>query len=120
LKRIFLLIIVFTILSCTKSINIEGFNQNEWQQDKNGCEGIRSTMTKTILGIKSELLGLDTDEVISVLGRPNKTILGERSQKKFIYNISPIESCENHSTEKETKLFIRFNAVGLAYEIIIN
>lgn len=120
MKKISLFIIVLSSLSCTKSINIEGFNEDAWQQDKNGCEDIRSNMTNTITEIKNELLRLDTDKIISILGRPNKTRLSTRNQKQFIYTISPSEGCENYSSEKNINLYIKFNAVGRAVEIIIN
>ena len=120
MKRFFLYFIVIITFSCSKKIDIEGFNEEAWQHDKNGCEGIRENMTTTLSDIKSQLLTLDTDAIISILGRPNKAILSTRNQKKFVYTISPSEKCDNYSSEKSTQLYIRFNAVGRAYEIIIN
>lgn len=113
------ILITFFAFSCTKTIDIAGFNEEAWMHDKNGCEGIRSSMLDQLLEIREQLKALDTNEIIAVLGRPDKTRLGERNQKYFIYHISPGEHCEGSLTENNNTLSIRFNAVGLAYEVIV-
>lgn len=113
------LLSIFCLLSCKNKIDIEGFNEEAWMHDKNGCEGIRNNMKNQLIGIKEQLKALTTDEIISVLGRPDKTRLGERNQRYFIYSISPAEPCENYSAAIVNTLSIRFNAVGRAYEVLI-
>ena len=113
-----LLIIAFA--SCNKSVDIPGFNEDAWKHDRLGCEGIRYQMSNNLNNIKEQLKGLDLDEIESVLGKPDKIELGRRNQKYFIYAISPSQSCKLSADTIENKeLSIRFNAIGLAYEVII-
>ena len=115
--RISLLILLcICINSCSQNstIDISKFDEVAWQADKDGCAGTRIEMRSDLINSKEELKGLNGDQVTSVLGKPNKMNLADRNQKYFIYNISCPTSSDNTST-----LSIRFNAVGLSYEVIV-
>lgn len=109
--------VIFNIclISCSqKTVDLQDFDESAWQADKDGCNGIRTIMRETLIKVKSELKGLNGDEIIAVLGKPNKTNLADRNQKYFIYYIS----CPTH-TSKSSTLSIRFSAIGLSYEVIV-
>lgn len=116
ITRLFLLTLFsLSIISCSnKEIDLPNFDELSWQKDKNGCEGIRSEMRENLIKVKSELKGLNGDEITNILGKPNKTDLASRNQKYFIYNISCPKELEEVST-----LSIRFNATGLVYEVVV-
>ena len=102
--------------SCTQrsAIDLSNFDEIAWQADKDGCDGQRVKMRTNLINVKEELKSLNNDQIISVLGKPNKTNLADRNQKYFIYNISCPTSSDSAST-----LSIRFNAIGLSYEVIV-
>lgn len=119
MKKISIVLLMLVFFSCGNKVDIEGFNEEAWAHDKNGCEGIRKSMKEKLIEIKDQLKSLNTDEVIDLLGRPDKTRLGERSQRYFIYSITPSEKCESYSSSNKSTLSIRFNAMGLAYEVLV-
>jgi len=102
--------------SCTtnNAIDISNFDEVAWQTDKDGCDGQRIKLRNDLINAKDELKGLNGDQVISVLGKPNKMNLADRNQKYFVYSIS----CATDSADVST-LSIRFSAVGLSYEVIV-
>ena len=118
MKNIIHFALVIVLLSCTNHIDLPNFNEAAWKADKYGCEGFRTTMQDQLEKVKNDLKGLNSDEIVSVLGKPNKMKLSTRNQKYFMYTISPIEKCANYQQKNKVQLSIRFNAVGLAYEAI--
>jgi outer membrane protein assembly factor BamE (lipoprotein component of BamABCDE complex) len=72
-------------------------------------------------GIRRKLLGLAQDDVIDVLGRPDFQLLYKRNQKYYIYFIEPGIQCQGEKENSKARtVSIRFNAVGLASEIIFS
>jgi len=69
---------------------------------------------------KNQLLKASEQEVIAVLGKPDNLELYNKSQKFYLYYITPSEKClsKEHTTE-ETLLKIRINSLGYANEITI-
>ena len=119
MKQNIIILSILVLTGCSKQVDIAGFNEQAWKHDKHGCEGIRYSMIDKLRSIEDELKGLDNDEIISVLGKPEKTTLGKRNLKHFVYAVTPATSCIIDTTRKKIELTIRFNAVGLAYEVII-
>ena len=114
-RLFFLTLISLSILSCNhKELDLPNFDESAWQKDKDGCDGIRAGMRDNLIKVKDGLKGLNGDEVTSILGKPNKTDLVSRNQKYFIYDLS----CRKELAETAT-LSIRFNATGLAYEVVV-
>lgn len=114
-RLLYSFLFTFVILSCSqKPSDIPGFDELIWQADKDGCDGKRLEMRNDLIKVKTHLKGLNGDEVVSILGKPNKKNLVDRNQKYFIYSIS----CSDQNSESST-LSIRFNAVGLSYEVIV-
>jgi outer membrane protein assembly factor BamE (lipoprotein component of BamABCDE complex) len=112
------LIVCLLFSACNQSIDLKNFDEMAWQNDKGACQNVRSTMRDDLENDKDQLKGLNQDEIISVLGRPDENELYKRSQKFFIYHITP-KNCDGQEFEQYTYLSIRFNATGMAKEVIV-
>ncbi|MBL3658240.1 hypothetical protein [Fulvivirga sediminis] len=119
MNKYLLSFILIALAACnSKQINIPGFDENLWQQDTNGCQKIRAEMTDSLEQHRDLLKGLSQDEMISLLGKPDKNELYKRNQKFFIYEIIDPEHC-TAASKQHIYLSIRFNATGMAKEVQI-
>jgi hypothetical protein len=117
LNLLFVLSIVF--FSCGKDLpTLTGVDATAWKDDKNGCEGRRFPMTNAIKIEKEKLLALDEGQIIKVLGRPDRNELFKRNQKFFYYFLQPAPECKLGNANPK-KLVVRFNAMGLAKEVVV-
>ena len=108
----------FLLSSCGRSLpHIDGLDEAQWKNDKNGCAGTRATMADALLSQKEKLLSLSELEIVDVLGKPDKQELYKRNQKFYYYFIMPAPDCNVLSNANSLRLVIRFNAMGLAKEI---
>lgn len=105
--------------SCSNTIDLPGVDEAQWQADKNGCLGIREEMAPQMEQATDHLKGLNQGEIAEVLGKPDKNQLYKRNQKFFIYEISGAEACSATGSEEHIYLSIRFNATGLAKEVMV-
>lgn len=117
---------VYTVLICVAILSgcgketpeLTGVDLQAWKEDKHGCEGKRTAMTEAIRQQKNKLLGLDEMAIVKMLGKPDRNELYRRNQKFYRYFLQPSEACA--SPEKmPLQLIIRFNAMGLAKETMI-
>ena len=108
------------LFSCGKSLpSFEGIDLQAWKDDKQACQGTRTSMMNAMETQSKKLLSLSQQEVISLLGKPDENELYKRNQKFFYYFVQPSATCSNSNTQNPKKLVIRFNAVGLAKEVSI-
>lgn len=109
------IILIFCSISCSNSdrkfLNVDS---DSWKSDTSGCTGYRVEYYKKLLMEKEVILGLNESKTKKLLGTPRQINLYTRGQKFFIYSID----CDEDSTQSK-KLQIRFNAMGLASEILI-
>jgi hypothetical protein len=112
------LILATLVLSCSKKPAFKQFDAAAWSSDAHGCNGIRKGLTENLLKERDQLLARDEMEVFKVLGKPDAHEIYKRSEKFFYYSIDPDSTCARES-EHAKKLVIRFNAVGLAKEIVV-
>jgi hypothetical protein len=111
---------VLLIFSCSKPLpSLEGIDLSKWQEDKNGCNNVRGISRETLDKQKTKLLALDEMQIVTLLGRPDQNELSTRNQKFFYYFLAPSGSCGGKHAENPERLIIRFNAVGLAKEVMI-
>lgn len=119
MKYIKLGVLSLLLLACSSNtLDLENFDEVKWQSDISGCKGERLSMLKALQEVKDNLKGLNQNELTELLGKPERHELYKRSQKFFYYQISPGESC-NEPAPQDIYLSIRFNATGLAKEVII-
>jgi len=110
------------MMSCGKDLPLlDGVDKKSWAADKNGCELKRSEMSNAIRSQKEKLLALNEMQIVQLLGKPDENELYKRNQKFYYYYLKPARECgaafDNQATD--TKLVIRFNAMGLAKEVTI-
>jgi hypothetical protein len=106
--------------ACGKPIpTIEGLNQNDWKNDKNGCSGNRADIVDNIVEERAKLLSLDELKIVALLGKPDQNELYTRNQKFYYYFVDPSPACDTHNAAHQRRLVVRFNAVGLANEILV-
>lgn len=98
---------------------LEGFDLDQWRKDKNACGSYRSDNLTQIQSQKDKLLALKEMQVVELLGRPDRNELYRRNQKFYYYYLKPSPDCPNYKADTSTRLAIRFNAMGLAKEIMI-
>ena len=116
-KYLFLLLIS---VSCTQSFSLQDFDEEKWKNDKKGCNGNRMEMINTLINSKEELLKKSDFQISQVLGKPDKQELLERSQKFFIYFISPASDCDQFDQNASSiYLQIRFNALLKSNEVLV-
>ncbi len=119
-----LVLVVWFSLSdgCTskkkKIRKLQNFDSELWIADKNGCAGTRIATMENLLATKHLMRGLQADEIEDLLGKPDAEELYDRSQKYYIYFMEPGPKCDS-SFEKPRALYVRFSAVGLANEFVI-
>ncbi len=89
--RILLLMVLFFIhVGCKKIPDLKNFDSKMWQSDPMGCIGERKKNIAFLNEIKADLVGISEDQLLSVMGNPDKKILEERSKKQYIYYLSSI------------------------------
>lgn len=114
-------VLLVFIYGCDKPLpELEGVNGDLFEQDKNACNKIRSTMRGAIDDQKKELLALNQMQIVKLLGRPDVNELSSRNQKFFYYFLEPAPDCSGAKADSSAeRLVIRFNAVGLAKEVAV-
>lgn len=117
-KVVSFLILTMLVLSCSKKPAFRQFDAVAWSRDAHGCGGIRKGLTKNLLNEKDQLLARNEMEVLKVMGKPDAHEIYKRSEKFFYYSIDPDSTCATGNVHAK-KLVIRFNAVGLAKEVVV-
>lgn len=117
--RILLILLSLLVLSCNSTIELPNLDQDAFAKDVNGCRSVRLSMLEELEKDKDLLKGLNQDEIANTLGKPDQNELYKRSQKFFIYNLTPTDCSKQLATTSRKYLSIRFNATGLAKEVVI-
>jgi hypothetical protein len=118
-----LVVVVLTILallvSCGKPLpSLENVNLQDWKNDKNGCNGSRLGMKDAVISQKDKLLSFSETDLIKLLGKSDETELYKRSEKFYKYYFNGGPNCAKDSIPAST-MIIRFNAMNLAKEVVI-
>ncbi|NMM50432.1 hypothetical protein [Marinigracilibium pacificum] len=106
-------IIIVLFSSCGNSVDIPNFDEELWINDQNGCTGDRLEMIDEVKLNKDLLIGLSTNELRKVLGRPDNIILYTRNQKYYHYYLTPGKQCQDatNNSEEGQKLIIKMSAL---------
>lgn len=112
--------ILLVLFGCGKSTPaLDNLDLEQWKKDKNACGTYRTHTLETLSGQKEKLLALKETQVVALLGRPDRNELYKRNQKFFYYYLKPAPDCPNYQAENSARLTIRFNAMGLAKEVLM-
>jgi hypothetical protein len=98
---------------------LKGIDKETWMDDKGACKNIRSSMIENVRSQKDQLLALSEMQLVELLGRPDENELYKRNQKFYTYYLEPGPACDSTKGDEALKLVIRFNAMGLAKEVIV-
>lgn len=108
------------IVSCGKSVpEISGFDSDAFKNDRNGCKGDRARGEAPLLKEKEKLMALSEMQIVKILGRPDQNELYKRNQKFYSYFLEPAPSCSGDSIKTSKRLIVRFTAMGLAKEVVV-
>ncbi|MFO7257111.1 MAG: hypothetical protein DIU61_005410 [Bacteroidota bacterium] len=114
-----LLILALVTFSCRNTeVGLDGVDLDAWKRDPGGCQGQRGAAADPLQRQREKLLRLDENEIVSILGKPDKNELYVRGQKFYTYYLDPSPGCEN-AADSARMLIIRFNAVGLSSEVYL-
>ena len=119
MKKLIFFIQIMILAACGNDVSLENFDRSAWSSDPQGCKEKRMDLTETLRSQRDQLKGLNQQEVIKILGKPDEHELYKRSQKYFIYYLQPGPQCESQTELAPLKLMIRFNALGLSNEVVI-
>ena len=111
-------IVVFASACGRDEITLEGFDDEKWREDRFACTGARAALSTLLMNQKEKILAHDEIEIVRVLGKPDENELYKRNEKFYYYYVEPSSKC-NDSVSTSKRLIIRFNAVGLAKEMLI-
>lgn len=111
-------ILVFVSACGRDEITLKNFDDKKWREDRFACSGSRAALSSLLMGQKEKILAHDEFDIVKVLGKPDENELYKRNEKFYYYYIEPSSKC-NNSASTPKKLIIRFNAVGLAKEMLI-
>ena len=109
---------ILLLSGCSNDISVS-FDSESWKSDTYGCKEKRIKLYKEIIGYQNEILGITNNQIIRILGKPERNELYRRNQKFFIYHISPASKCSYAYNGEALFLFVRFNAVGLSQEVFV-
>jgi hypothetical protein len=113
-------ILIALLTGCSKpSPTLQNFDAEKWNADKNGCNGNRKQLESILESQLKTLLGYTELELVELLGRPDQNELSKRNQKFYFYFIDPSPICGGKVDSIGKKLTIRFTAMGIAKEVLI-
>lgn len=115
MNKILILLLALLLQGCGTSVEIEGFDNQAWKKDKNGCQGLRKTQYDVIFEKRQQLKGVRENVIKSYLGMPDQQDLQTRGQKMYRYWVAGNPDCANGEVKK--LLVIRFNALNQANEV---
>lgn len=114
-------VILFLMISgCGRELpTLDNLDLEQWKKDKNACGTYRSENLESLQSQKEKLLALKEMQIVELLGRPDRNELYRRNQKFYYFYLKPAPECPNYNADNTTRLAIRFNAMGLAKEVMI-
>ncbi|MCA6414113.1 MAG: hypothetical protein IM589_00245 [Cytophagales bacterium] len=114
----FFTILLLVLLGCSKPLpTLEKIDLAKWKHDKWGCSKDRLAALPQLVNQKEKLKGLSQDDIVKLLGRPDKNELYKRNQKFFYYYLTPGTNCGRDTITQ--RLSLRFNAMGFAKEVLV-
>jgi len=113
-----LILFLFILTACGKSVPQNNFDAETWQKDEQACNDTRKALLPELDKIKPDLLGLHEKKLQKFLGKPDGTSLTDQSERIYFYYIEPGPQCAHKSyLSSANKLQIRMNSMGFVIEI---
>src|SRR5690349_13587664 len=103
---------LLTLLSACTGKPDFNFDSTTWKADLNGCAGQRIKLQPQVEEMRLQLVGLKEHNIRPLFGKPDAEELMERSQKIYLYFLTPGPKCKSEAKGKTTALTVRFDALG--------
>ncbi len=113
MNKSWVIICLFSLISCYQTLTIDGFNQDNWSKQLT-CAQNRLSEAKVLIDNEELLLASNQNEIQHLLGNPDEHELYSRNQKFFYYNLSA--KCDGQA---QKRLALRFDALGRVSEVNI-
>ncbi len=107
-KSRYYFLILLTFFSCYQAPVINDFDPTQWKSSLVNCNDYRINASEEIIEQKEKLLSKNQNEIVALLGNPEKHELFDRNQKFFFYQLD---------CEKTKELSLRFDALGRVREV---
>ena len=118
MKSYSLLLLLF-LIACGKPLpTLDGVDLQRWRADKNGCAGDRAASSDALARQTELLKALSEMQIVELLGKPDQHELYKRNQKFYTYYLDASPRCPSPA-DTARQLTIRFNAMGLAKEVLV-
>ena len=114
----FLLFIVL-ISSCSKPLELEGFDVDKWESGRGGCSSSRIDQLDYLKKNNDLFIGVGESEVLRYLGRPDRRELVTRMGRKYFYYITPSELCDTSKKALPPALIIEFEQRGIVKMVVV-
>ena len=102
------LVILLASSSCYKTLELEGFDKQKWNNSISECDTYRLEIAPLLMEKQGVILEGTQNEVESLLGSASEHELYQRNQKFFHYRLTPNDECGDFNNIEF--LSIRFNA----------
>lgn len=119
------LIIIFLLgilSSCDNQVSIQNFDAAAWKSDPLGCQGIRKNLLESLEKGKNQLKSKNPNQILSLLGSPDKQELYDRNQRYYIYFYDKGTQCQKNAEPDLSQspiIRIRFSAIDIVTEVVI-
>lgn len=111
--------LIINLAACEKEKRLENFDNQLWKNDPKGCLGFRAKLADGLLRQRNTLMGWTDDQVVELLGKPDRTDLHTRGQKYFVYYTEAGRQCSDLYSTTGKPLKIRFSALNLVNEVYL-
>jgi hypothetical protein len=117
MKAIICLSFLLLLIQCNEKPKVpEHFDFSKWAADPNGCKGIRSKVLADFFPYKAQLIGKTENEILGLMGKPNRVQLYQRNQKFYFYSLKGNTLCAD-STLEVSEFYLRFSATFQVTEV---
>ena len=112
----------FSLAACSSSAKEFNFDDKTWKNDLNGCKGDRVRLASEVEQFRMKLLTRKEYVIRGLFGKPDAEELLERSQKIYVYYITPGPKCQtgNKDSQNQKALSVRFDALGKVREVMLH
>jgi hypothetical protein len=117
LIEIVLLVVLFS--SCSKPLELVGFDIEKWETGRGGCNSSRIEQLDYLKKNNDLFIGVDESSIKKYLGRPDKRELVARMGRKYYYYIVPSELCDDSDKKDTPALIIEFEQRGIVKMVIV-
>jgi hypothetical protein len=119
MKKIFIVVLVLQACSYSKPLEINGFDNEPFKNDRGGCEGKRMPAFEILKQNRDIILTISENEILKTFGRYDYQMLEKKNEKFFVYFFEKGPQCENirNPTTSEA-MILHFNSVGLVKEVV--